>query len=233
MRGSNFNISNLFSSLGNNNSFGGFNFGDYTSIKNGSYRKLLKSYYAEQKKNPANNDKTTGKKDITKKEILADTTGLSSMKKGADELKTSAEAFGKDDLWKQKDGELDMDKIAGAVKNFVKEYNDVLEQSEKVTSKEVTQSVNYMNSMTGTMSKLLSKVGITVGADGKMSVDEDELKKSDAKNLKSLFQGKSSYASQIVDKANEISKDAVMGSSVYQSNGTLSSSFGNIFNKWI
>ena len=50
MRGFNFNISSMFGGFGSNNSLGSFNFSDYASIKNGSYGKLMKSYYAEQKK---------------------------------------------------------------------------------------------------------------------------------------------------------------------------------------
>lgn len=231
MRGFNFNISSLFSGFGSGNVFGSFNFSDYASIKNGSYGKLMKSYYAEQKKTTGT-DKSTTTKPI-KKEETVDKTGLTQMKKEADGLKSAAEALNKEDLWKQTDGKYDMDKIVGAVKTFANEYNDTVTQASKVNSKDVAQDVRYMSSMTNTMSKALSKIGVTVGTDGKLSVNEDEMKKANVSSIKSLFSGSVSYGSQIADRASEISRDTVMNSSIYGSNGTLSSSLSNMFNKWI
>lgn len=236
MRGFNFNISSFFGKSGSGSPFGSFNFGDYASIKNGSYKKLLKSYYAEQKKDAVSEKKdAAGKKDTagkTKKEQAVDSTGLTQMKKEADGLKTAADALKKDELWKQTDGAYDMGRIAGAVKMFANEYNDVVSQSGKVSSKGVSQSVHYMNSMTNTMSKALSKIGVTVGKDGKLSVDEDALKKANVSEIKSLFTGAGSYGSQIADRAHEISRETIMNSSIYSGNGTLSSAMGSMFNKW-
>lgn len=231
MRNFNFNISSLFSGFGNSSGFGSFNFNDYASIKNGSYGKLMKSYYSEQKKTTTTDKTTTSK--TNKKEDIADKTGLTQMKKEADALKTAAEALGKEELWEQSDGKYDMDKIVNAVKTFANEYNDTLTQAAKVNSKDVAQDVRYMSSMTNTMSKALSKIGVTVGTDGKLSVNEDELKKANVNSIKSLFTGPVSYGSQTADKANAISKDAVMNSSIYGSNGAVSSSLSSIFNKWI
>lgn len=48
--------------LGGSSSSGGINLGDYASIKNGSYRKLLKSYFnmkAEEEKTATDETKTT------------------------------------------------------------------------------------------------------------------------------------------------------------------------------
>ena len=45
----NFDISSLFGGFNSNSTFGSFNFSDYASIKNGSYRKLVQSYYAKDK----------------------------------------------------------------------------------------------------------------------------------------------------------------------------------------
>ncbi len=231
MRGFNLNISSLFNNLGAGNTFGSINFGDYASIKNGSYGKLVKSYYAEQKKSPEG-DKTSAAKPV-KKEESVDKTGLNQMKKEADDLKLAAEDLNKDDLWKQTDGEYDMDKIVAAVKSFANEYNDTVSQASKVNSKDVAQDVNYMKSMTNTMSKALSKIGVTVGTDGKINVNEDELKKANVSNIKSLFSGSVSYGSQIASRAREISRDTVMNSSIYGSDGALSNSLNNMFNKWI
>ena len=236
MRGFNFNITSLFGGNSSSSFFGSFNFSDYSSIKSGSYKKLLKSYYGEQKKTASTDKATqssTTKATTSKKEKSVDNSGLSQMKKEADGLKKATEVLNNDELWKVKDGEADIDKIASAVKTFANEYNDVITQSGKVNSRDVAQSIHYMSSMTNTMSKSLAKIGITVGTDGKMTVDEDKLKKASVSSIKSMFKGAASYGSQIENWASEISKDAVKSSSMYSSTGALNSTISGMFDKWI
>ncbi len=231
MRTNNTDISTLLSSLGTNNSaLGSINLGDYASIKSGSYKKLLKAYYDEQSSDASSTAKTKTKKNS---DASIDNTGLSTLKKDAENLKSSAEALSKDDLWKKTDGKNDMDKIANAVKSFAQNYNDVIEQSSKVTSKDVSSDTKYMSSLTSTLSNSLSKIGVTVGADGKLSVNEDTLKAADASDIKTLFTGKVSYGSQIADKAATISKDTIMNSSIYSSDGSVSSTLSGLFNDWM
>ena len=224
-------ISALFNSLGQNVS-NSFDFSQYASIKNGTYGKLLKSYYKQQSGDTSKTEASDSK--VKKKtESLEDTTGLSQMKKESDGLKKSVDELAQEDLWKKTDGKMDMDKISSAVKSFVKDYNDVIDQSAKVSSKDIASSVKYMDSMTTTMTKSLSKIGITVGMDGKLSLDEDKLKKTDGMAAKNLFTGSVSYGSQIADRASEIAKKTVMNSSTYGSNGAASPSISGMFNQWI
>lgn len=65
------NMTNIFSQMNTS----AFSFTDYASIKNGSYGKLLKSYYAEQSKQAktttADTKKTTGKEEVTKQDVLS------------------------------------------------------------------------------------------------------------------------------------------------------------------
>ena len=67
--GSTGNMSDLTTSvLGGSKSSGGINLGDYASIKNGSYKKLLKSYFnmkAEQEKAATEDVKKPDEKDNT------------------------------------------------------------------------------------------------------------------------------------------------------------------------
>lgn len=232
MKTNNSNISSLFNSLNSNSSMGSINLGDYASIKSGSYKKLLKAYYGEQKTSATDKAKETAKSK-KKNDASIDSTGLSSLKKDAENLKSAAQALGKDELWKQTEGKYDMDKIASAVKSFASGYNDVIDQSSKVNSKDVSQDTKYMSNLTSTMSKSLSKIGISVGADGKLSVNEDTLKKANVSSIKTLFTGTVSYGSQIEDKASSIAKDTIMNSSIYGSDGAASSTLSSIFNGWM
>lgn len=220
----NFNISSLFSGFSSNNFLSSINFSDYASLRNGSYKKLLKAHYAEEKKASASNQTETVKKKDSK--VDNNNTELAQLKKESDSLKSAAEELKKEDLWKQTDGKYDMDKIADAVKTFAGEYNDTLTNAAKVNPKAIATDVKYMKSMTATMSNALSKVGITIGIDGKMSVNEDKLKDANERSLKSLFSGESSYGAQIAKKASEISRDTVRNTSVI-------SNMGSLFDQWI
>lgn len=87
---SNVDYSALFGETSNSSSLGGTNIlSDYASIKNGSYGKLLKAYYAKQ-----DAEKTAGTGDTSQK--------LTLMKTSADSLKKSADALNASSLWKKK-----------------------------------------------------------------------------------------------------------------------------------
>lgn len=227
-----FNISSLFGGLGSGNSLlGSFNFSDYNSIRSGAYKKLIKSYYSEQRETSSSgNDKI--QKRPQSNTLAKDTTGITKMKKESDDLKTSVADLGKDELWDKTSDEYDVGKIVSAVKNFASEYNDVLDQSSKVSTREVAQQTAFMTSLTNTMSKYLSKVGVTIGSDGKMSVDEETLKKADMNSVKSLFSGNFSYASQVAAKAAAITSAANRSTSLYSGNGTYSNPISNMYNFW-
>lgn len=225
MKNYDYDISSLFSSLSSNSSnniFDSINLGDYMSIKDGSYGKLVKSYYAEQKKSSTDSSKKTNEKTTNN----LDTSGLTKMKGEADELKESLSKLNDANLYNS----ADKSKLVDGIKDFANKYNDVIEQSAKVSSKEVSQSMSYMKSMTSTMSKALSKVGITVETDGKLSVDDDKLNNADISSIKTLFNGSTSYGSQIIDKASEVSKNALAGNSLYSSSGQLESTLSSLFN---
>lgn len=220
-------------SSGNNSPLGSLSFTDLASIKNGSYSKLVKSYYSKQSGEKVSSKDKTDKTDKTKtstKLDTKDTTGLSKMKKEADSLSKASDTLNSANLWQQTGGKYDTAKISDAVKSFAKEYNNTIDQAKKVTSSEVTKQIDSMDSMTKTMTKALSKIGVTVGTDGKLSVDEDKLKASNVKDIKALFDGSSSYAGQIGKFAEDAAKAAVNGASIYGSDGKVSSSLQGMFN---
>ncbi len=231
---SNYNsISTLFGSLGTNNMMGSFNFSDYASIKNGSYSKIVKAYYAGPVEKAPTSNKTETDKTSTNnkiKEISADTSDLTQMKKKADRLSVAADDLNKSGLYNTGSEKYDRNAITDAVKKFADEYNSVVKQSSKVASKEITGAVNSMKSMTTTMNKALEKIGVNVQNDGTLKVNEDKLGSADVKSIKALFSGEGTYGSQIAGNADSISKDAVMNSRLYNSDGSASSMLSGMFN---
>ena len=134
---SNVDFSALFSGTSDSSSIGNTNMlSDYAAIKNGSYGKLMKAYYAKQ-----DAEKLSGKGDTSQR--------LTLMKTSADSLKKSADALNDSSLWEkkkikkkdEKTGEeievedYDWDKITKAVKSFVEDYNDVVKEAGESNTK--------------------------------------------------------------------------------------------------
>lgn len=225
------------------NGMGGINVSDYAMIKNGSYGKLMKAYYAKQ-----DADKLSQSGDSSKTLML--------MRSSADSLKKSAQALGDASLYekkkfKKKDEETgeeteawdyDWDAIAKAVKTFVDDYNSVVEQAGNSETKNVLRNAAWMTSITEKAGNLLSKAGITIGKGNKLEFDEEALKKKttgtsgiefdNISALKSMFTGYGSFASKIAQKASAISSAAARTKGVdktYNKNGAYSDTLSRLF----
>ena len=206
-----------------------FNFIDYAAIKNGSYGKLLKAYYAKQ-----DAEKASSGGDTVQKSAM--------MKSTADDLRKSAEALKDTELWEkkkitkkdEKTGEeievedYDWEAITKAVKSFVEDYNSVIGHAGDSNSNAVLRNAVWLTGNTESNENILAKIGITVGNGNKMELDEEVLKKADVSTLKILFTGHNSFADKVYTKANSIS-NAVAGSiGTYKSNGTYSNALAEL-----
>lgn len=210
----NTDYSYLFNNMQPTSTGGTFSLGDYAAIKNGSYKKLLKAYYAKQ--------------DAEKSAISNESMKNSSLvKSSADALKKSANALNNEALWEKKE-DYDWDAITKAVKSFVDDYNSVVKLAGNSDSKDVLRNAVWMTGMTEANDNLLSKAGITVGKGNQMELNEDVLKKVDIRTLKTLFTGHNSLADKIVTKANSISNAAARTSGTYKSNGAYSNALAEL-----
>lgn len=247
----------LFSSLNGGKSTGidggSYSLADYASIKNGSYGKLMKAYYTKA----ASSDTTTATKKTNSKTATADTTSENaSLQKSANALVKSAESLlttGKDSVFKEKDittkdengvektaKGYDTDAIYKAVSAFVDDYNSVLGAAAKSKNSSVVSTASNMVQQTVANEKLLSKIGITIGEDNKLSVDEKKLKAADMTTVKSMMNGNGSFAYGVQTKASFISiyakNDQNKASGVYGSSATYTASLfsnGDIWNSFI
>lgn len=190
---SNIDYSALFGTA-SNSSVGTANYlSDYASIRNGSYKKLMKAYYAKQ--------------DTVQKSTL--------MGSSADSLKVAADKLNDSELFDKDD-----DTIVKAVKSFIESYNDVVSESGESNNKSVLRNAAWLTGMTGKNAKLLSKAGITIAKGNKLELDEDTLKKADKSTLKSIFNGYNSFAGNVSRKASAISNASKGAGSSYTSKGT-------------
>lgn len=214
----NSNITSLFGNYSNTAKM----YGDYSLIKSGSYKKLLKAYYT---KNTEGSKDTNASQSTSKKDKTV-STEFTKAKAEADSLKKAAEKLGSEDFWKTADTE----KITGALKDFVKEYNDTVAAASKVNSKEVANNTQWMTSLSSTMTKSLNKIGLSVGIDSKLSLDEAALSKASTTSIKNLFNGEYSYGGQIANKAHSISTATVMNTSIYNNDASVNSALSSLFN---
>lgn len=230
--GNNYNsrwdYSGMYSSNSNNASNGlfGISLTDYASIRNGSYRKLLKATYAQQ---DAQEKKT---------QSAVDSKNLTTMKTGAEALKNSTSALTNHKLWEKKTikekneetGEItekkdyDWGAITEAVKQFVSDYNTVIGNAGSSDTNSILRNATNMIKTTEANSKLLEKVGIKIGSDNKLTLDEDKLKSASISTLKTLFEGNGSYADRINQKAGNMGRAATKATDTYNREGKYTNS---------
>ncbi len=199
---------------------------EVASVRKGSYGKLLKSYYAQEK--------------AEAKASVGDTDAkLTNIKADADKLGKAADALGNSSLYKTKtvtddNGKTsevlaDADKAAGAVKDFVKAYNAAIDSAGDSETKSVLRQGGWMANMSKQNSRLLAEVGITIGSDDKLSFNEDTFKKASVTTVKELFSGNDSYASQVSTKAGSISRATQnAGAATYNASGNWSTQANNM-----
>ena len=224
-------IGNLFSSLGTNttgstNTYSGnlgINLADYASIKNGSYSKLMKSYYEMDEKKDAKETNSKNDTDDT------DAT-IKSIKGATKELKESAQAlYGSKGIFeKDANGEYDMEAIYEKVNAFVEDYNSMIESVGSAETESIANAgANVVNATTNNM-KMLAKLGISVsGSDFTLSIDKEDFMESNISDIKSMFSGVGSFAYQVGAKASRIYsmvEDKVSGIGTYSTSKSDTSS---------
>lgn len=222
-------ISSLFSSLGtsssnsSSNGMFGINLNDYASIRNGSYGKLMKHYYALEEEETTKNSKSKNDTDDTDATIR-------SIKSASDDLKDSASALysSKGLFEKNTNGEYDMEAIYEKVNAFIEDYNSMIESVGSAETESIAKAGANVVNATSNNIDMLSKLGISVsGADFTLSIDKEKFMESNIADVKSMFSGVGSFAYQVGAKASRIYnmvEDKVSSSGYKSSKADTSSS---------
>lgn len=225
----------MFSSLSANKTESSSNLlGDYAAIKNGSYKKLLKAYYAKQ---DAEENGTAADKETDKNVTL--------MAQEAKELKSAADALrttGKKSLFKPKTvvstdetsgittetQEYDYDAIYEAAEQFIKAFNSMLESAAQVPNKTVEKKMALTENMLRKNAALLEDIGVTFGESGKLEINKDKFMEADINKLKTVFNGRDSIADRISKRAGDIyataEKILSVSGATYNRSGALNNS---------
>ena len=222
-------IGSLFSSLGTSSTTSsstdgmlGINLTDYASIKNGSYGKLMKSYYAIDEE-PEKDKKSKNDTDDTDATIRSIKTSADDLKDSASALYASKSLFAKD-----ANGEYDMEAIYEKVNAFIEDYNAMMGSVGSAETDSIAKAGASIVNNTSNNIDMLSKLGISVsGADFTLSIDKEKFLKSDISDVKSMFSGVGSFAYQVGAKASRVYsmvEDKVSGSGYKSSKSETSSS---------
>lgn len=194
---------------------------DYASIKNGSYGKMMKSYYAKVNEEEEAESSKSGSKAKEK-----DAASASAARK----FYETASAMNKLDYSADNIDEL-YDKVSG----FVKDYNSLITNASKSKNASVKSQADALDAYTYQNYKLFAKIGITMNADRTLSIDEDTFKKVNEKTgstnvptLTTLFKGIGSYADKAADRASKIYRTAGDGESVTSSKAKYVGNSGSV-----
>jgi hypothetical protein len=212
------------------------NLGQYNSVRAGAYAKATRAYYSKTAQNNTQTSKKNSSADRYDRTKRYDSTSgydraygtskygsyngsMSLAGTEAKELVDSADKLmdkGKDGILSDKK-EYDSDAAYKAVKEFVTNYNDTISAADTSYDSKIRNAGTSMVRMTNVMSKSLEKVGITVDAKGKMSVDEETFKNADQSTVRSLFNSTGSYAGIISTTASRVVTQSAQNTSVYNS----------------
>lgn len=182
---------------------GGYSLGDYYMIKNGTYKKLMKAYYATQDSDKAEgNSKTDETGKDSAKSLLSVKSNAATLNNSLEDLRSRSlyEPTGKDENGKDT---YDTDKIISNVKSFVEGYNAYIKSSCDLDTESILRKSLTMTKMTSANAKLLSEIGVKIGEDNTLTIDEEKLKNAKLTTISSLFSGAGSYGDQIQQAARQ------------------------------
>ena len=187
-------------------------FSDYSAIRNGSYKNLLKSYYNLGDDSGKKTGSTGSSSNITEKLIQERHNPViskeaeaanSALTKGISNMKSSVSALQKSETYEDSsDGTSAKAKTVSAVKDFVTDYNNVVSNAKKSTNTAVTSNVASMMKATSQNRDALAEIGISVNSNGTISLDEKKLQSADISKVQNLFSSdnKLSYGSTVASR---------------------------------
>lgn len=199
--GTNSFMDSFFGSSSNSGSSLISSLGDMQMIRSGVYKKAMKSLYAAKKEQSA---QSSDSESISKSGTADSKVSLSNLKSSAQKLYTAA-----NDLKKAKFDGAKPEDLLDKVKGFVNQYNNTLNATKNMNSYSILQTAVWGTEQMNISEGLLNKVGISIGENNTLSIDEDKFKEAKMSDLKALFSGASSLADRVSQKASTLFNQSV------------------------
>lgn len=212
--------SGLFQSL--SSSSGNSNFlADYASLKSGSYGRLMKAYYGTTVNSSSTSSGTGTRTSNVLDKILEErknpkvseevqeananlTTGISNLKKTVASLQNDSTYTATQNAQTGQVSQSAVDKTVSAMKDYVAQYNDVVNASKKSTMTNKTGYIANIMSSTAANADKLKEIGVTINTDGTLMLNEKKLRETDVTKVQDLFSSKDlmSYGSTVASRLN-------------------------------
>ena len=100
----------------------------------------------------------------------------------------------------------DREKMFDAAKSFVDSYNDMYSAVSNSRNSFVSGRTSVMTNTAKAYSGTLEKAGVTVGKDGKLSIDKEKFMEADDKALSSALGRNSTFTGSVVSQAVNVSR---------------------------
>ena len=104
--------------------------------------------------------------------------------------------------------------VINAVMAFADTYNNAMDSSESTTDHSVSRLRRSIKSLTKEQSDALSKIGITVKSNGKISVDKDTLGNSRLANVEKVFSEDSEFMESLQGLAKKMQRAGQKASTI-------------------
>ena len=116
----------------------------------------------------------------------------------------------------------DRDGLKKSVQTFIDDYNSTIDSLKKSNSVDALKKGLAMTNTSKAYARALSRAGIQVGSDNKLTLNEENFNEATDGALRSLFNGSYSFANKTAEKASGISRSAALKAQLtYNSQGML------------
>ena len=186
-------------------------FSDWSSIRNGSYKRLMKSYYGASATGGASKSGTAQTNNVLdrileekKNPKVSESTvqANAALVSGVSGLQSSLNTLQKEDTYTEKDGKTAQERQASALKDFVTSYNNTVSAAKKSNNTGMTTNVAGMMQATSEHKDELEGMGIYQNTDGTLRFIEAKAKAADTQAVSDLFSKDSvtSYGSVVASR---------------------------------
>ena len=141
----------------------------------------------------------------------------------ANNLEDALTSLGKEELYKAETGkEYDNSTLIKNINNYVTTYNSTISALDNCGgSLKNSFSTEFVEAFKN-KAEALNNIGITLSADGKLSVDQDKLKAAKVDDIKSIFNTASAYYKSIMSSTSSI--DTIINKALAMKSGTYNAS---------
>ena len=204
----------FFQGLSSSSGSGNMNYlSDYASIKSGSYGRLMKAYYGKGKNSSATASGSSSSTSNVLERILEERRNPkvsedvkeanSNLVTGISNLKSSVATLQNSNTYTDTEkGQSATAKVSSAMKNFVSQYNEVVNASKKSTMTNKTAYVANMMKATAANADKLSEIGVTINDNGTLQFNESKLQSAELSKVQELFSADDSmsYGSTVMSR---------------------------------